>query len=257
MPWFEVVAILLAGVGAGTINAIVGSGSLITFPTLLFFGYPPLVANMSNNLGVLPGGVSAAWGYRREVRGHGALLKQLVPMSVLGGTAGALLLLVLPSSVFDTIVPALIAFGLLLVILGPSLQRAAAARHPKDGTLPAHFRLVLLVGIFLTGVYGGYFGAAQGVILVGLMSVLMTQALQTINGIKNILGPTANLAAAGVFISLRWHQIDWWAVLLIGMGSFLGGFLGSGIGRRLHPVVLRAVIVAVGVAAILRMTVWT
>lgn len=256
MSWFEVVAILLAGLGAGTINAIVGSGSLITFPILLFFGYPPLVANMSNNLGVLPGGVSAAWGYRREVRGQGALLKQLVPMAALGGTAGALLLLVLPSSVFAAIVPVLIAFGLLLVILGPRLQRAAAARHPTDGTLSVRFRVLLLVGIFLTGVYGGYFGAAQGVILVGLMSVLLTQRLQTINGIKNILAPTANLVAAAVFVGMRWAEIDWWAVLLIGVGSFLGGLLGSGVGRRLHPVALRAVIVLVGLAAILRMTVW-
>ena len=256
MSWLEVVAILLAGVGAGAINAVVGTGSLITFPTLLFFGYPPLVANMSNSLGLLPGGLSAALGYRHEVRGQGALLKRLLPMTILGATAGALLLLVLPSTVFDAVVPVLIAVGLLLVVLGPRLQRAAAARHPGDGTVPPHFGILLMAGIFITGIYGGYFGAAQGVICVGLMSVLMTQTLQTINGIKNILVPPANLVAGVVFLGLRWHQIDWWAVVLIGAGSFVGGFLGSRIGRRLPPVVLRSVIVVVGVAAIARMTVW-
>lgn len=256
MPWLELVTILLAGIGAGTINAIVGSGSLITFPTLLFFGYPPLVANMSNNIGVLPGGVSAVWGYRRELRGQGALLGRLVPLSALGGVSGALLLLVLPSTVFATVVPVLIAFGLLLVILGPRLQRAAAARHPTGGRAPLHVRVLLFLGILLTGVYGGYFGAAQGVILMGLMSALLTQSLQTINGIKNVLGSTANLAATGVFISLRWNQIDWRAALLIGTGSFLGGLLGSGLGRRLHPAILRAIIVVVGTAAILRLIVW-
>lgn len=249
-------AILLAGIGAGTINAIVGSGSLITFPTLLFFGYPPLVANMSNNVGVLPGGISAAWGYRRELRGEGQVLKRLIPMSVLGAITGALLLLVLPSSVFATAVPILIGFGLLLVIFGPRLQKAATARHPTADRLPARFQVILMAGVFLTGIYGGYFGAAQGVILVGLMSVLMTQSLQTINGIKNVLGPMANAMAAMVFIALRWDMIDWWAVLLVGVGSFIGGFVGSGIGRRLNPTVLRAIIVIVGVAAIARMTIW-
>lgn len=256
MPWFEMVTILLAGLGAGTINAIVGSGSMITFPTLLFFGYPPLVANMSNSIGVLPGGVSAAWGYRRELRGQGALLRRLVPLSVAGGIVGALLLLVLPSSVFATVVPVLIAFGLALVVLGPRLQRAAATRHPAGGATPRHSRVLLFVGILLTGVYGGYFGAAQGVILMGLMSMLLSQSLQILNGIKNVLATAANLLAGVVFVSLRWDQVDWRAALLIGVGSFLGGVLGSSLGRRLHPVALRAVIVVVGVAAILRLTVW-
>lgn len=256
MPWLEMVTILLAGIGAGTINAIVGSGSMITFPTLLFFGYPPLVANMSNNIGVLPGGVSAVWGYRRELRGQGALLRRLMPLSALGGISGALLLLVLPSTVFATVVPVLIGFGLLLVILGPRLQRAAAARHPAGGSTPPAFQVALFLGIFLTGVYGGYFGAAQGVILMGLMSVLMSQSLQTINGIKNVLGTTANFVASGVFIGLRWNQIDWLAAVLIGTGSFIGGLLGSSFGRRLPSNVLRAIIVAVGAAAILRLTLW-
>lgn len=256
MPWLELVTILLAGVGAGAINAIVGSGSMITFPTLLFFGYPPLVANMSNNIGVLPGGVSAVWGYRRELGGQRRLLVRLMPLSAVGGVSGALLLLVLPSSVFATVVPVLIAFGLLLVVFGPWLQRAAAAHHPAGGRTSVHFRVLLFLGILLTGVYGGYFGAAQGVILMGLMSVLLTQPLQTLNGIKNVLGTTANLAATAVFISLRWDQVDWRAAVLIGTGSFIGGLLGSSFGRRLQPLVLRAIIVVVGTAAILRLTVW-
>lgn len=249
----EVVAILLAGVAAGTINTIVGSGTLVTFPTLLFFGYPPLVANMSNNIGLVPGGVSGAYGYRRELAGQGPVLRRLVPMSLLGGVCGAALLLLLPPRVFDAVVPALIGVGLLLVVFGPALQRRAAAAHQDR---PSAWRRALLPGaIFLAGVYGGYFGAAQGVILVGVMNVLMDQHLQVINGIKNILGFVVNAVAAVVFIVVRGGQINWAVAGLIGLGALAGGVIGSGIGRRLSPVLLRAVIIVIGLVAILRLTV--
>lgn len=249
----EAVLILLAGMAAGTINTIVGSGSLVTFPTLLFFGYPPLVANMSNNVGLVAGGVSGVHGYRRELRGELPTIWQLGPASLLGGLTGALLLLVLPERVFDAVVPALIFLGLLLVVFGPGLQRRARAHHPESAT--ARQQILAVVFVFAAGVYGGYFGAAQGVILMGILSVLLTQQIQVLNGIKNLLALLVNGIAAAVFILLRGHQIDWWAVLLIGLGSLVGGVLGARIGRRLPPLVLRAVIITVGVVAIVRMTV--
>ncbi|HYO86001.1 MAG TPA: sulfite exporter TauE/SafE family protein [Dermatophilaceae bacterium] len=259
MPVAEVLAILLAGVAAGTINTIVGSGTLITFPTLLFFGYPPLVANMSNNIGLLPGGVSGAYGYRRELNGQAAVLRRLLPMSLLGGVTGAGLLLWLPARVFDTIVPALIGLGLALVFFGPGMQRRAAAHHDAVAhdavPLKGSRRLLLPAGIFLAGIYGGYFGAAQGVILVGLMSVLMAETLQVINAVKNILGLAVNAVAAVVFVAARGGQIDWAVAALIGLGSLAGGVIGARVGRRLPPGRLRAVIIIVGSVAILRLTV--
>ncbi|WP_068434370.1 sulfite exporter TauE/SafE family protein [Piscicoccus intestinalis] len=254
MNAFEVVAILLAGVAAGTINTIVGSGSLITFPTLLFFGYPPLVANMSNNVGLVPGGLSGVHGYRRELERSGAAIRRYGPASLLGGIVGAVLLLWLPESVFDAVVPALILVGLLLVVFGPSLQRRARRSHPTHVS-PGQQRL-LWVLVALTGVYGGYFGAAQGVILIGILSTLMVEDLQVLNGLKNLLALIVNGVAALTFVLLRNSQIDWSAVLLVGIGTLIGGAIGARVGRRLPPLVLRAVIIVVGTVAILRMTVF-
>ncbi len=249
----QALAITLAGITAGTINTMVGSGTLITFPTLLFFGYPPLVANMSNSIGLLPGGLSGAYGYRRELTGQGRLVRRLIPVALAGGLSGALLLLVLPSAVFDAVVPALVGLGVLLVMFGPRLQAAARARRrDRETTL----RIVLLPGaVFISAVYGGYFGAAQGVILTGFLTLLLPVSLQGLNAVKNVLVPLVNLIAAVLFVSLRWAQIDWAAAGLIGLGSLLGGFIGSSIGRRLPVPVLRGVIIAVGTIAVVKLSV--
>lgn len=251
MPIEHVVAIIAAAVGAGAINAVIGSGTLITFPTLLMLGYPPIVANISNNVGLLPGGLAGAYGYRREIAKQKPLLKQLAPASLAGGLTGALLLLLLPSAVFDAVVPALVALGLVLVIFGPRLQKAAA-RHHSDDPGRGH-RILAPAATFAAGIYGGYFGAAQGVILVGLLSVLVPVALQEINGAKNVLVPLVNAIAAVVFLTLRWGAVDWLVVLLIGVGSFAGGLIGSSVGRRLPTPVLRAVIVVVGSLALVKL----
>lgn len=251
MPWYEVIALLVAGMAAGTINTIVGSGTLITFPTLLFFGFPPLLANVSNTIGLVAGGLTGIHGYRRELVGQGDILRRLMPLSVLGAATGALLLLWLPESAFDAIVPVLIASALLLVLFGPRLKGWAAARHPDHET---GGRLVLLtVGVFAAGVYGGYFGAAQGVLMVGIMSALITIGLQRINGLKNVLVTVANAVAAVIFILLAPKQIDWLVVALIAVGSLAGGYVGARVGRRLSPRLLRGIIVVVGVLAIVKM----
>ncbi len=245
---------MLAGVAAGTINTIVGSGSLVTFPTLVVFGYPPLVANMSNNIGLVPGGMSGLYGYRRELVGYGELVRRLIPVALAGGLTGALLLLVLPPEVFDAVVPILVGLGVLLVIVGPRLQAAARERHDRGGS---DHRVLTLLAAFGSSVYGGYFGAAQGIIMMGLLTVLVPIPLQNLNAIKNVVVPLVNLMAAIVFVSMRFGQIDWAAAGLIGLGSFLGGFIGAGVGRRLPPAVLRGIIVAVGTIAILKLTVFS
>jgi uncharacterized membrane protein YfcA len=238
--------IFVAGVAAGGINAVVGSGSLITFPTLVALGYPPVVANVSNNIGLVPGAMAGAYGYRRELRGQQARVLRLACASLLGALIGGGLLLSLPAGAFRVIVPVLIVISLLLVVLQPFLNAWLAARrrapHPHGGPW-------LLLGIFGTGIYGGYFGAAQGVILLALLGIFLQDDLQRVNGVKNVLAGVANGAAAVLFIAAA-PRIDWKVVLLIAVGSTLGGLLGARAGRRLPVAVLRTVIVAVGLLAV-------
>jgi uncharacterized protein len=245
---FEVVAILLAGVAAGTINTIVGSGTLITFPTLLAFGVPPVTANVSNTVGLVPGSLSGVFGYRAELSGQRARLLRLGTASLLGAALGALLLLWLPSEAFDAIVPALVALGVLLVVLGPRVQRSVAARAEARGGLPDHGAMWVWPAVLVAGVYGGYFGAAQGVLLMAILGIGVADALQRHNATKNVLALVVNLVAALVFIAVA--DIDWAAAGLIALGSVVGGQVGATVGRRLPPAVLRGVIVAVGLTAL-------
>ncbi len=248
MTGWEAVGVVLAGVFAGTINTVVGSGTLVTFPALLAVGYPPVVANVSNSLGLVPGSLSGAIGYRRELAGQRRRLWQLGPASLLGGICGAVLLLVLPPEAFKAVVPVLIAIALVLVLAQPWLARRLAHHqlHPH-----AHASFGLWIGVFLTGVYGGYFGAAQGVLLVGLMGVLVQDTLQRINATKNVLALLVNMVAGLMFVFIA--HVAWLAVLLVAVGSLIGGWLGARVGRRLPPVALRVVIIAVGVTAIVRL----
>lgn len=251
----EIVVVLLAGFWAGMINVVVGSGTLVTFPTLLLFGYPPIVANISNNIGLVGGGLSGSWGYRREIAANKRLLVRLLPLSVLGGIGGALLLLVLPAEAFQAIVPVLIIVGLVMVALAPRLQRAAAAKAGEEApdTAPSTRRsLLLLGGIALLGVYGGYFGAAQGILIVGFMSIVTIQSLQRINAIKNVLTTAVNAVAAVTFMLFAWDSINWTLVLLIAIGATLGGLVGARVGRKLSPVALRATILVIGSIALVR-----
>ena len=247
-PW-EAVGVFAAGIGAGTINTIVGSGTLITFPVLLAVGLPPVTANVSNTLGLVPGSLSGAYGYRKELSGQRDRLLRLGTASALGGLLGAVLLLVLPADAFKAIVPVLIGIALLLVVLQPWLARFVAAR--REGETHVDGGIALLLGVFATGVYGGYFGAAQGVLLLGLMGLLLSDDLQRINATKNILAGLVNGIAAIVFVFAS--HIDWTAALLIAAGSVIGGQLGARVGRKLPPTVLRGLIVVVGLTAMVKL----
>jgi uncharacterized protein len=239
------VLIFAAGVAAGGINAVVGSGSLITFPILVALGYPPVLANVSNNIGLVPGGISGVYGYRRELAGQGRRIARLVPASVAGGIAGAVLLLVLPGSVFKRVVVVLIVIALILVLAQPRLARRLGDRH-EERTGP------LLVGcVFAVGVYGGYFGAAQGIILIALLSIFIADELQRLNAAKNVLAMSVNGVASIVFILAT--RIDWTIAGLIAAGSVLGGQIGAGVGRKLNPRVLRGLIIVVGTVAVVRL----
>ncbi len=248
MTGIEMVAVLLAGVAAGTINTVVGSGTLITFPTLLAFGVPPVTANVSNTIGLVPGSVSGAVGYRRELRGQRGRLTRLASASLVGGIAGAVLLLALPAEAFSAIVPLLILVGVVLVIFQPTIARKVAARAENRGGVPEHGALWVWVLVMLAGVYGGYFGAAQGVLLMAIMGIGIQDSLQRLNGTKNVLAGLVNGVAAVVFILVA--DVDWVIAGLIAAGSIVGGQIGATVGRRLPPLVLRLVIVMVGTVAI-------
>lgn len=251
----EAVALFVAGVWAGGINSIVGSGSLVTFPTLLLFGYPPLTANVSNNIGMVAGGVGGIYGYRRELAPNRSMLIRLAPASAAGALVGAVLLLVLPAESFQAIVPVLIALGMVMVVVGPSIQRrTAAARH--EGSATPLSRALLTGGIFLLGVYGGYFGAAQGILLVGLMGMLLSDGIQRLTAIKNVLATMVNVVAALTFMVIATDHIDWSLVALISCGTLLGGYLGARYGRRLPPSVLRAIILVIGAVALVKLLVF-
>ncbi len=259
----QALAIFAAGLAAGTINTVVGSGTLITFPVLLAFGYPAVLANVSNNLGLVPGVASGVVGYRAELVGQRARVIRLGSASLGGGLVGAVLLLVLPAGAFQAIVPALIGIALVMVVFQPWLAKWVAARQAARGVAapiteaaPADAGLqlggpVLWVLVFLAGVYGGYFGAAQGVLLLGLMGVAFTDSLQRINAVKNVLAGLVNGIAAIVFVIAT--RIDWGAAGLIAAGAVIGGQLGARIGRRLPPWGMRVVIGCVGVAALVKL----
>ncbi|MGG5257177.1 sulfite exporter TauE/SafE family protein [Phycicoccus avicenniae] len=256
MPVGEALLVVLAGVGAGTINTIVGSGTLITFPTLLLLGVPPVTANISNNLGLVPGSLTGAVGYRRELRGMGPELRRYVPMSLLGGITGALLLLVLPPELFRAVVPVLIVVGILLVAFGPRINARTTRRREAAGGEAREHRLLMQGGVLGAGVYGGYFGAAQGVILMGILGALSGESLQRLNGLKNVLATVVNAVASVVFLVVAPERVDWLVVLLIAVGSTVGGVIGSTVGRRLPSPVLRTVIVVVGLVAVTRLVVF-
>lgn len=247
MDPFEVVAIVLAGMAAGAINTIVGSGSLVTFPTLLAFGYPPLVANVSNTVGLVPGSISGAYGYRRELAGQRDRAIRLGIAAGLGGLTGGIILLTLPASSFRVIVPFLILLACALMAVQPRLARAMAKRDRTGAGHPG----LLMLGVFLTGIYGGYFGAAQGIILLAMLAVFVPDDLQRSNALKNVLAGTVNTVAAVLFIIFA--DVAWLAVALIAAGSVVGGALGAKVGRRIPPRLLRLLVIALGLFVAVRL----
>jgi uncharacterized membrane protein YfcA len=243
----EALAVFVAGVAAGTINTIVGSGTLVTFPTLLAVGYSPVLANVSNTVGLVPGSVSGVLGYRRELHGQLPRLLRLGIASLLGGLTGAVLLLTLPASAFTAIVPVLIGLGCVLVLAQPWISRHV---HPPEDA-PPHGSLLVPVLVYAAGVYGGYFGAAQGVLLLGILGLGLSETMQRINATKNVLALLVNGVAGVVFILIS--QVAWEAAGIIAAGSIIGGQLGATVGRRLPPPVFRVVVALVGVVAIVKL----
>jgi uncharacterized membrane protein YfcA len=244
MTVLEALAVLVAGTVAGGVNAVVGSGSLITFPTLLAVGFPPVTANVSNCVGLVPGGVSGSFGYRRELRGQWRLCAILGIGTTIGAVLGGVLLLELPDAVFDAVVPALILLAVALMALKPAPKPHAGGPNIAAGVTSS----------FATGVYGGYFGAAQGIILVSLLRLSFPYDMQVLNAMKNVLAGLANAVAGVLFILVA--DVAWDAALLIAAGSVVGAAVGARYGRRIPSEILRRVVIVYGavVAVVLIIT---
>ena len=248
MSAWHIVAIFAAGIAAGTINTVVGSGTLITFPTLLAFGYAPVTANVSNTIGLVPGSVSGAVGYRRELSGQRDRVIALGSSALCGGVVGSILLLVLPASAFKAIVPFFIALALVLILLQPQINARLGNRRRGHGEGVA---AGALAGSFCCGIYGGYFGAAQGILMLSLLGLSIDDSLQRLNAVKVVTTGVTNCVAGIVFVIAA--HVAWDVSALIAGGSIIGGVLGARFGRRLPPSALKALIVVVGIVAIIRL----
>lgn len=269
--------ILVAAIWAGAINAVVGSGTLVTFPVLVAMGVPPVSATVSNAMGLIAGNFTGAWGYRREIVQVRPVLAKLVPASFLGGIIGAALLITLPEEVFGRVAPALILLSLAMVVVQPKLsawvkrrtaEQASDPQTPSPGDHPeaaaakaaVSVRWPLILLVFFAGIYGGYFVAAQGILLMGILGIFLAATIQQANGVKNLLVAFVNLVAGISYVVVDYlirdpdeRLILWGVVAIIAVGSTLGGLLGAWVGRRLSPVVLRSVIIALGLVALVVM----
>jgi len=255
MSWSDIAMVLLAGFGAGLAMTAVGAGSLVSFPLLLSVGLTPLVANVCNNVGLVAGGLSGSFGFRRELAGHRRLVVRVALTSAGGALLGGTLLLVLPASAFDQVVPYLVLVSATLVGLQPLVARWLRRRALLAGGPPVASREHMGPGLTglssLVGVYGGYFGAAQGVLLVAVLGLGLDVDLKVVNGLKNIAVLCANLAASVVFI--LFGPLDWAVVGLIAVGALVGGWIGAHVARRLPPVVFRTLVVLVGYGVALQL----
>lgn len=236
---------MLAGLGAGVVNTAVGSGSLITYPVLLLTGLPPVVANVTNTVGLAPGALAGAWAFRQELRQHKQLLWRLVPIAAAGAVGGGTLLLVLPSEAFQLIVPVLIICAALLVGLQPLLLRRTRAAGADDAR-PRSRGVALGASVFGASVYGGYFSAAQGIILLGVFGLFIPKDVQAQNALKNLLQAIVNVVAAGFFLITA--SVNLLFVLALATGSLVGAPVGAWLARRTPPNVFRAVVAVFGCA---------
>jgi uncharacterized membrane protein YfcA len=247
----EQLAVLGAGFGAGVLTSTVGVASLLSFPVLVAVGLPPVVANASNTIGMTPAGMSGSFGYRSELRAHPAVTVAVLVTCATGAVAGALLLLALPAELFEAAAPWLILFTCLLVGAQPTISRLVRRRHkdvPPDRTAMSPVTTVFAA---LTGVYGGYFGAGSGVMMMAVLGFGLDLDLRIVNALKTLAVLAANAVASLIFLVLA--DLDWTAIVVLALGSVIGGYVGARIGRKLSAPILRASVVIAGLTAALIM----
>jgi uncharacterized membrane protein YfcA len=237
----ETIALVAAGASAGAVNAVAGGGSLVSFPALLAVGYAPVTANVTNQVGLVPGYLGGSLGYRRELGGQRRRARELGVTAGLGAAAGTALLLLAPANSFRAIVPYLVLAACALLALQPVLTRAAGRHHKPHPGLPLH------AGTFVAGIYGGYFGGALGIVLLALLGALLDDELQRLNALKGLLSLVVGIV--GVVGFAIFGPVAWGAAALIAGGALFGGHVGVRLARQLRPDLLRWAIVVYGVTA--------
>ncbi len=237
----QMLAAFAAAVGAGAINSVAGGGTLVSFPTLVWLGLPTVTANATSTASIWPGALGSVWGYKRELRQCDTALFALLLPSLVGGIAGALFLSWTPRAVFDKLVPFLILFATLLFAAQTPIQRRlrlATAHRGKAWFLAAAF-FQLLVGI-----YGGYFGAGIGIMMLAALGLAGLTDIHQMNALKNLFALAINASAAAYFMTTS--MVAWPYVLVMALGSMLGGYGCAGLARRLGPVFVRRTVIAIG-----------
>jgi uncharacterized membrane protein YfcA len=251
--WFHSLLVLVAAMAAGAVNAVAGGGTLLTFPALLATGQTALIANATSTAALWPGSVSSLWGYRREISGTRDILVPLVLLGLVGGFCGAILLLITPTKAFDRIIPFLILGATLLLLAQEPISRWIRARAEQAPAAegaealpdkPARLTPPMFLLMFVTAIYGGYFGAGIGIITLAALSLIGMRNIHQMNGIKNVYALCANGVAATVFVSKG--LVDWRLAGLMALGSIFGGYAGAGIARRIGQKNVRRIIIAIG-----------
>jgi uncharacterized protein len=239
----HILLLVVAGAAAGVVNAIAGGGSLITFPTLIAVGLPSVDANVTNSVAVFPGYVSSVVGSRADLAGQGRRLRAIVPTSVVGAVGGCALLLLTPARAFELVVPFLVLGAAATLAFQQRLRGLVG--HPR--ALSRRRRTITLQGVVFVGaIYGGYFGAALGVMYVAALALILDESLNRINALKNVLSAAVGLVTVVVFAIFA--PIHWDAALTLAPATVVGGYAGARLARRLPARVLRTIIVTFGTA---------
>jgi uncharacterized membrane protein YfcA len=239
----HILLLVAAGVAAGVVNAIAGGGSLITFPTLLAIGLPSVDANVTNSVSVFPGYVASVAGSRADLAGQGRRLRAIVPTSVVGAVGGCALLLLTPARAFELVVPFLVLGAAATLAFQQRLR--ALVGHPR--ALSERRRAITLQSVVFVGaIYGGYFGAALGVMYVAALALVLDESLNRINALKNVLSAAVGLVTVVVFAVFA--PVHWGAALILAPATVVGGYAGARLARRLPARVLRTIIVTFGTA---------
>jgi hypothetical protein len=244
--------LVLAGIGAGIVGSTAGLASLISYPALLAIGLPPVTANVTNTVALIGSSIGSVSGSRQELRGQRADIRRWIGIAAVGGAAGATLLLLGPPGTFEALVPYLVAGASALLLLSPRL-RAIRSGRPAVGAQDARQGRALLVpiGLFVTCLYGGYFGAAAGVMILALLLFATDKSLPAANAAKNLLLGVANAVAAVAFVFFA--HVDWAAAIPLGLGCIIGGAIGPAIVRRVPPNLMRAIIATAGFALAIKL----
>ena len=245
MDLFHAAGAFFAAFLAGAINSVAGGGTLLSFPTLVWLGLDSVTANATSTVAIWPGTVGSIWGYRRELREAEPRFRILIVPSLIGGIFGALLLKMTPASVFDRLVPFLILFATLLFMAQEPVQRMLKMAHPE-----AHQSSKWLVAALLfqlgVGIYGGYFGAGIGILMLAALSILGLTDIHEMNSLKVVFAGAMNGIAAAYFV---WARMVYWPdVLIMAIGAILGGWLGAGAARRLGRTAVRRIVIGIGFA---------